>query len=87
MLPDDRRIAGVWCSEVLDKLSEYLDGQLPPDTRALLDGHVAECSRCAAFGADFGAAIAALRTLASPAPIATAVASRLRARLFPPAQP
>jgi anti-sigma factor RsiW len=87
MLPGDRRIAGVWCSEVLEKLSEYLDGQLPSDTSALLAGHVAECTRCAEFGAEFGAAIAALRTLEHPDPVAPAVASRLRARLFPPVRP
>jgi len=53
----------------------------------LLAGHVAECTRCAEFGAEFGAAMAALRTLEHPDPVAPAVASRLRARLFPPVRP
>lgn len=81
MLPADRRLAGLWCSEVLEHLSEYLDGELPPDTLALAQAHVAECSTCAAFGARFATAVSALRALPSAEPLDEGVAARLRARL------
>ena len=81
MLPNDHRIAGVWCSEVLSLLSEYLDGELPPDTVALAQAHVAECSTCAAFGARFAAAVSALRALPAADPLEADMAARLRLRL------
>ncbi len=81
MLSGDRRVGGLWCSEVLEQLSEYLDGTLPPDSLALVRGHVVECARCAAFGDTFAAAIADLRSLREPPALDTGVAGRLRARL------
>jgi anti-sigma factor RsiW len=81
MLPDDRLIAGVWCSEVLEHLSEFLDGELPPDTLALAQAHVAECTTCAAFGARFATAVAALKALPAADPLEASVAERLRVRL------
>ena len=81
MLPNDRQIAGLWCSEVLEHLSEYLDGELPPDTLALARAHVAECSTCAAFGARFATAVSALRAHPAPEPLDDDVAARLHACL------
>lgn len=81
MLPGDRRIGGLWCSEVLEQLSEYLDGWLPPDTIALVQGHVAECDRCAKFGTDFAVLVTTLREQHAPEALDAGVAERLRRRL------
>ena len=34
------------CLEALEELSEYLAGELPPQQRARLDEHLAECVAC-----------------------------------------
>lgn len=82
MLPGDRKVGELWCSEVLEHLSEYLDGELPADTVALVEGHVSQCDNCARFGAEFGTAVTTLRQgLREPAEISPAARRRLRARL------
>jgi predicted anti-sigma-YlaC factor YlaD len=37
------------CREMVDYLSEYLDGELGADLRALIDGHRGDCPPCEAF--------------------------------------
>ena len=39
----------VSCQTGVELLMDYLEGMVPDDVRALLESHVAECSRCAAF--------------------------------------
>lgn len=34
------------CKELIDVLSEYLDGSLPPDDRRRLEVHLDECPYC-----------------------------------------
>jgi len=45
---------------VIDRLSDYIDGELPPDERARIEAHVASCDECRAIAND-------LRTLARAA--------------------
>lgn len=66
-------------------VSDYLEGALPPDTVALVQAHVRECDRCARFGAEFAALVAALREHQQAAPLTPDVATRLRRRLSAPA--
>ena len=35
-----------------DRLSEYLDDELPPGERVALEGHLAQCAECSATLAD-----------------------------------
>lgn len=82
MLPGDRKVGQLWCSEVLEHLSEYLDGELPPDTVALVEGHVSQCDTCARFGIEIGGLVTTLRQrLQEPPPLDRGVASRLLTRL------
>jgi anti-sigma factor RsiW len=37
------------CQEVVDLLSDYIDGECPPDVRGLIDTHLADCPDCIAF--------------------------------------
>lgn len=48
----NRLIGGLWCTDVLAALSDYLDGTLPPELKAKADAHLAACDNCARFGAD-----------------------------------
>jgi len=70
-------VAGVTCSEVLADLSSFVDGDLPAERVAQLKAHVAGCDVCERFGGDFTAAIAALRSMGTPAPLDAEVAARL----------
>lgn len=80
MLDKERNVAGVWCSQVLEQLSEFVDGDLPPDVEATLRAHVAGCDVCERFGGVFAALVTSLRRHSS-ADLDPAVAGRLRARL------
>jgi anti-sigma factor RsiW len=39
----------VSCKTGVELLMDYLEGMVPDDVRAVLESHVAECPRCAAF--------------------------------------
>jgi anti-sigma factor RsiW len=51
-----------------DRLSEYLDDELPPGERAALEGHLAQCAECSATLADLGRVVARARDLESTGP-------------------
>ncbi|MEM7608479.1 MAG: anti-sigma factor [Myxococcota bacterium] len=44
---------GIGCSEVLESLSDYVDGELSAERRAQIDEHLQHCSNCAHFGMYF----------------------------------
>jgi anti-sigma factor RsiW len=82
MLPGEREVAGLRCSEVLGALSGYLDGGLPDPVVQRMAAHVADCHVCERFGARFSAAVTALRaTLREPEPLPPDIEARLRERL------
>ena len=37
------------CKHIWRELSNYLDGEIPPDVRREVDAHVAQCRHCAAL--------------------------------------
>jgi predicted anti-sigma-YlaC factor YlaD len=49
------------CQEVLDYLTEYLEGQLPSGEHARLDEHLAVCPDCVAYLRNLQASIAIAR--------------------------
>ena len=71
-----KAVAGLSCEDVLDRLSDYLDGELPAPSRAAVEEHVKACDGCARFGGEFKSTVRALRDhlLRSPAPPARLVA-------------
>ena len=40
------RLDDVACRELVERITELLDGTLPADERAAIDGHLAECPGC-----------------------------------------
>lgn len=64
----DREVAGMRCQEVLEHLSDFLDGDLTPDEVARVVGHLAGCDNCERFGAEIAAMVRAARALADEAP-------------------
>lgn len=78
----DRLVAGLRCREVLDKLSDYLDGELAAPEMVQVEAHVRGCDWCERFGGEFAGRVAMLkRELAAPAPLEAARARRLREAL------
>jgi len=57
----EREVAGVRCGFVLERLTEYLDGELGAAERMAIEGHVLGCEQCARFGGVFSASVHALR--------------------------
>jgi len=57
----DREVAGIRCFEVLEVLSDYVDGTLDVTRRTQVDGHLAGCSWCASFGGHMGEVISRIR--------------------------
>jgi anti-sigma factor RsiW len=37
------------CQEFVELVTDYLEGTLPPDERARMDAHLAECDGCAGY--------------------------------------
>ena len=82
MLPGERIVAGISCSEVLADLSGYLDGELDPARVAQIEAHVSDCRVCAAFGDGFGRMLATMRSrMRVPDALDRALADRLLASL------
>lgn len=82
MRPDERIVAGLSCSDVMEDLSAFLDGELPADRREAIGGHVSACSLCATFGEEFATMVAAAREqMGAPDPVPVDVETRLATAL------
>lgn len=57
----ERLVGGLTCFEVLERLSDFLDGELSEADRARVEAHLAGCDACTRFGGDFGQVVTALR--------------------------
>jgi anti-sigma factor RsiW len=79
----DRQVGGLWCHEVLSKLSDYLDDELKTSEREQVEEHLRDCDTCERFGGEFASAIKTLREdLANPAPLDSELERRLQERLL-----
>jgi len=60
-IPGEKVVAGLSCGQVLERLSDYLDDELPAQERAHLEEHLRGCEGCARFGGDLAATVRALK--------------------------
>lgn len=78
----DRDVAGIRCSEVLARLSDFLDDDLQSQVRAQIEDHLRGCDWCEKFGGEFAETIQSLRRgLLEAEPVESDVLERLRAKL------
>ena len=82
----EREVAGLRCRAVLERLSDFLDGELAESERQAVVAHLAGCDTCARFGGEMAEAVAALRAAlaedaSSAEPETGAILARLRIRL------
>jgi anti-sigma factor (TIGR02949 family) len=75
----EKVVGGLSCGQVLDRLSDYLDGDLEPAAREAVEAHLRGCDGCARFGGELKGTIQALRRHLGASP---AVPPRLRQRLL-----
>jgi anti-sigma factor (TIGR02949 family) len=70
---------GLSCAEVLDRLSDFVDGELAPDERERVEQHLRACGGCERFGGSFRALLALLqRERDRPASLPEELRERLR---------
>jgi len=78
MRPEQQQVAGLWCFEVLERLSEYLDGDLAAEERERLEAHVSGCDWCERFGGEMAGMVKQLKEqLAEPEPLEPDLLDRL----------
>jgi anti-sigma factor RsiW len=51
------------CREFVEVVTDYLEGDLPPEARRAVDAHIAECGGCDAYLAQMRLAITAIGKL------------------------
>ena len=59
-MPSERVVAGLSCSEVLARLSDYVDGDVSAAEKRQIDAHLQGCDHCERFGGEFAGMVAAL---------------------------
>lgn len=78
----NRVVAGIRCIEVLELLSDYLDGEVSQVDRDRIEAHLRGCDLCERFGGQMSSIVKSLRvTLRDPEPLDHGVAERLLNRL------
>lgn len=68
------------CLEIFARLSEYLDGELPPEDCAGIEAHIADCPPCVEFLKDLRRSVEAshgFRVPAAPSPVDSELRNRL----------
>lgn len=57
----ERRVGGLWCGQVLERLPDLLADELGADELAAVRTHLAGCDACERFGGEYSATVAAIR--------------------------
>lgn len=82
MKEKERMVAGLRCTEVLAKLSSYLDGDLNAGERTAIEEHVRGCDWCTKFGEEFVSVVEGLKkSLQQPEPVDEGVEAMILHRL------
>ncbi len=71
-----------------DRMSAYLDGELPPNGRTRMESHVGHCADCRRLLAGLRATLNALQRLPAPSGAdALGIAAAVRVRMREPPRP
>lgn len=61
VVESQRDVGGLTCSAVLERLGDYVDGELPPAERTRVDAHLRGCTVCERFGGRYASVVHAAR--------------------------
>lgn len=61
MIPEEREVGGLRCGEVLERLGDFVDGELSAAEVAKVHAHLAGCDVCERFGGEFARTVGGLR--------------------------
>lgn len=79
MSPEMKVVAGLSCADVLERLSDFVDGELSRAEVERIETHLRGCDACERFGGEFSAVVkAARRRLMQDAPLDEERLSRLK---------
>lgn len=69
-MPEDQKVAGIRCMEVLAVLDDYVDGQVSNELKAQIEAHLQGCAWCTEFGGRYAHTVMQLRSklAAKPTP-------------------
>lgn len=76
--PDERTVAGLRCGEVLEMLSDFIDGELDAPKRSRVEEHLRGCDWCERFGQRFTGIVTSLRRELRDSKMDGEVTARLR---------
>ena len=77
----ERLAGGLRCSQVLELLSDAVDGTLTADNRDAVGMHIAECSTCERFGGKYAELVQAIRREREPGTISDEMRKRVMTHL------
>lgn len=60
-MAEDREIAGIRCLQVLEKLDDYVAGELLETRRGQVEAHLRGCDWCTKFGGEYASLVSTLR--------------------------
>ena len=82
-MKDERRIGGLWCGEVLERLADYVDDELDAAARRHVEAHLGGCDICERFGGEYAATVRQIRLrLAAAEPMEESRRRALRQRVL-----
>jgi anti-sigma factor (TIGR02949 family) len=56
-----RLVGGYWCGDVLERLADYIDGEVEPEVREKIEAHLHGCEECTKFGGEYAEVVKGLR--------------------------
>ncbi len=78
----ERIVNGLSCGEVLERLGDYIDGELKAEDREAVEGHLRGCRVCERFGGRIGSVVKDLReALHESEPLSEPLMKQLSVRL------
>lgn len=81
-MANNRQVGGLWCFDVLAKLTDFIDGELSEAERGQIEAHLHGCEECTRFGGEFGSVVKAVRkALGAPSTLPADVDARLKKKL------
>ncbi len=82
-MSEERYVGGLYCTEVLALLGDYVDESVTETQKRAIEAHVAGCTWCARFGGQYAELVTTLRThvRATAQPGTDSFAARVRAAL------